>query len=157
MGAIDLRTLSPALQARYGVRRRSPWAIVWAVIAALVFIAALGFVAFTLAAPKIDGTLLAWNDDAADHVSVTFEVNRPQGETAYCVIRAQDSTRADVGYAVVEIPAGENYRQVTYALRTIAPAFVVDLLGCGPDNPPARIPGPQFPPGVVQPEQPWTP
>lgn len=157
MGVIDLRTLPPHLQARYGVGRRSGWAWVWGGLAVAVFVLAIAFVAFQLAAPKIDGKLLAWDDSADDHVRVTFEVARPDGETAYCVVRAQDSSRVDVGYAVVEVPAGPGYAQTTYALRTIAPAYVVELLGCGPDNPPARVPPEQFPPGVVPPDQPWTP
>jgi len=157
VGVIDPRTLSPELQARYGVGQRSPWAWVWGALAIIVFLGALAFVAINLAAPKIDGKLLAWDDAAPDHVDVTFEVSRPNGETAYCAIRAQDSSRVDVGYAVAEIPEGDGYVQVTYPLRTISPAFVVDLLGCGPDNPPARVLPPQFPPGVVPPDQPWTP
>jgi len=157
MGVIDLRTLSPELQARYGVGRRSPWAWIWGALAVAVFAGAMAFVGVQLAAPKIDGKLLAWDDAADDHVLVTFEVARPDGETSYCVLRAQDSSRVDVGYAVAEIPAGEGYVQQTYPLRTIAPAFVVELLGCGPENPPARVLPPQFPPGVVPPDQPWTP
>lgn len=157
MGAIDLRTLSPELQARYGVGKRSPWAVAWAALVIAVFVGAFGFVAYQLAAPKVDGKLLAWDDSAADHVLVTFEVARPDGEAAYCALRAQDSSRVDVGYAVVEVPAGEGYVQQSYALRTLAPAFIVELLGCGDENPPARVPPPQFPPGVVPPAQPWIP
>jgi hypothetical protein len=45
---------------------------------------------------------------------------------------------------------------VRYALATIAPAYVVEVLGCSADAV-TRIIGPQFPPRVVPPDQPWMP
>ena len=38
-----------------------------------------------------------------------------------------------------------------------APAFIVEILACEAGSPPQRVVPPQFPPGVVPPEQPWTP
>jgi hypothetical protein len=149
--------LPPHLQARYGVRGRSP--LLWAVIGlvAVVFAGAVGLAGYGIARPRVDSSLLAWNDVAPDRVDVTFDVRRGEAEDVWCVIRAQDEGRADVGYAVVPVPRGSTYRQVTYPLRTLAPAFVVELLGCEAGQPPDRVPPPQFPPGVAAPEQPWTP
>ncbi len=155
--AIDGRNLPSDLQARYGVGRRSRLPLIAGLIGIAAFIAALAFVTFNLVSPKVTYKLLAWNDVAADRVDVTFDVRRSQEWDVYCVLRAQDESRTDVGYAVVGIPRGTSYEQVTYPLRTLAPAFVVEVLACEAGAPPERVVPPQFPPGVVPPEQPWTP
>jgi hypothetical protein len=155
--AIDGRSLPPDLQARYGVGRRSRLPLIAGLIGIAAFIAALAFVTFNLVSPKVTYELLAWNDIAADRVDVTFDVRRSQEWDVYCVLRAQDESRTDVGYAVVGLPRGTSYEQVTYPLRTLAPAFVVEVLACEAGAPPERVVPPQVPPGVVPPEQPWTP
>ena len=155
--AIDGRSLPPDLQARYGIGRRSRLPLIAGIVAVVAFIAALAFVTFNLVSPKVTYKLLAWNDIAADRVDVTFEVRRSEEWDVYCVLRAQDESRTDVGYAVVGIPRGTTYEQMTYPLRTLAPAFVVEVLACEAGAPPARVIPPQFPPGVEAPEQPWTP
>ena len=155
--AIDGRSLPPDLQARYGVGRRSRLPLIAGLIGIAAFIAALAFVTFNLVSPKVTYELLAWNDVAADRVDVTFDVRRSQEWDVYCVLRAPDESRTDVGYAVVGLPRGTSYEQVTYPLRTLAPAFVVEVLACEAGAPPERVVPPQFPPGVVPPEQPWTP
>ncbi len=43
----------------------------------------------------------------------------------------------------------------TYALRTLAPAYTTELLGCAVGEAP-RVIQPQFPPGVVPPDQPFS-
>ena len=154
--AIDGRSLPPDLQARYGIGRRSRLPLIAGIIGVAAFIAALAFVTLNLVSPKVTYKLLAWNDIAADRVDVTFEVRRSADADVYCAIRAQDETRTDVGYAVVPLARGTTYVQETYPLRTIAPAYVVELLGCEAGQAPTRVPQPQFPPGVVPPEQPWT-
>lgn len=155
--AIDGRRLPPDLQARYGVGRR-PWLAIAAGIAGLiVFVVALAFVTLNLLSPKVTYEVLAWNDVSADRVDITFDVRRSEEWDVYCVIRAQDESRADVGYAVAAIPRGTSYAQVTYSLRTLAPAFIVEVLACEAGAPPERVVPPQFPPGVAPPEQPWTP
>ncbi len=155
--AIDGRNLPPDLQARYVVGRRSRLPLIAGLIGIAAFIAALAFVTFNLVSPKVTYKLLAWNDVAADRVDVTFDIRRSEEWDVYCVLRAQDESRTDVGYAVVGIPRGTSYEQVTYPLRTLAPAFVVEVLACEAGAPPERVVPPQFPPGVVPPEQPWTP
>ena len=155
--AIDGRSLPTDLQARYGIGRRSRLPLIAGVIGVAAFIAALAFVTLNLVSPKVTYKLLAWNDLSADRVDVTFEVRRSEEWDVYCVIRAQDESRTDVGYAVVGIPRGTSYEQMTYPLRTLAPAYVVEVLACEAGSPPARVIPPQFPPGVVPPEQPWTP
>lgn len=154
--AIDGRSLPPDLQARYGIGRRSSLPLVFGIIASIGFVAALAFVTFNLVSPRVTYELLAWDDVSADRVDVTFDIRRSEEWDVYCVLRAQDESRADVGYAVVGIPRGTSYVQTTYPLRTLAPAFVVEVLACQAGQPPERVVPPQFPPGVVPPDQPWT-
>ena len=151
------RDLSPQMRQRYGLDRRNPWPVILGVTLAVAFTAALAFAAYNVLSPALHPKLLAWNVIGPDRVDITFEVRRSASADVYCVLRAQDETRADVGYAVVPLARGTTYVQETYSLRTLAPAFVVELLACAAGEPPARVPPPQFPPGVVPPEQPWTP
>ena len=155
--AIDGRSLPPDLQARYGVGRRAWPALIAGIVATVAFVAALGFVTYNLLSPKVTYEVLAWNDIGPDRVDITFDIRRSAEWDVYCVVRAQDESRADVGYAVVPIPRGTAYAQLTYSLRTLAPAYIVEILACEAGAPPERVVPPQFPPGVVPPEQPWTP
>jgi Domain of unknown function (DUF4307) len=155
--AIDGRSLPPDLQARYGVGHRSPLPLIAGFVGITAFVSALAFVTLNLVSPKVTYDLLAWNDVAADRVDVTFDIRRSEEWDVYCVLRAQDESRTDVGYAVVGIPRGTSYVQTTYSLRTLAPAYVVEVLACQAGAPPERVVPAQFPPGVVPPEQPWTP
>lgn len=141
---------------RYGIRPTSRWTLAAVALLALAFIAAIALVAVRLAAPSIQYRVLAWNVVAADHVDITFDVRRGELQDVTCVLRAQDEQRVDVGYATVEIPRGTTYEQLTYPLRTLAPAYIAEVLGCAAGGSPNVI-GPQFPPGVVPPPQPWTP
>ena len=111
--AIDGRSLPPDLQARYGVGHRSPLPIIAGLVGITAFVAALAFVTFNLVSPKVTYDLLAWNDVAADRVDVTFDIRRSEEWDVYCVLRAQDESRTDVGYAVVGIPRGTSYVQTT--------------------------------------------
>lgn len=155
--SIDGRRLPPDLQARYGVGRRPWFAIVAGVAGAIAFVVALAFVTLNLLSPQVTYEVLAWNDVSPERVDVTFDIRRSEEWDVYCVLRAQDESRADVAYTVVAIPRGTSYEQITYSLRTLAPAYIVEVLACEAGTPPERVVPPQFPPGVVPPEQPWTP
>jgi hypothetical protein len=149
--------MSPQMRERYGLTRR-PWgAMALSGLLAVAFVVALAYAGYQILSPQLYPKLLAWNVVADDRVDVTFEVRRPDTVDVYCVLRAQDETRADVGYAVVPLARGTTYVQQTYPLRTLAPAYVVEVLACEAGGPPQRVIPPQFPPGVVPPEQPWTP
>lgn len=147
--------LSPAMIQRYGLNERSRWPLVIGLSLFLGFAAALawGTVAISQASVSVD--LRSWSAKP-DHVDLTFTVARRTTEPLTCVIRAQDRTRADVGYAKVAVAPIAEVTTVRYALATIAPAYVVEVLGCSADGV-ERIIGPQFPPRVVPPDQPWTP
>jgi hypothetical protein len=139
------------MRERYGVGGKSGTVV--AVIAVVVGLALLGVLGWALSADRVQSRLLAWDIVAADRVDVTFEVRPPDDRQVICVVRAQDSTRTDVGYAEVVIEGGIDYQVITYPLRTLIPAFTVELLGCGFPGA-LDVVSPQFPPGVVPPSQP---
>jgi hypothetical protein len=144
------------MRERYGVGQRNWWTIGAIVVVTLFFLAAVGWVTVAISSDRVQSLLLGWELQADDHIEITFEVRPTSGTEVYCVVRAQDSTRTDVGYATVVLPVTADYLRTTYPLATLIPAFTAELLGCAIDEPPAVIP-PQFPPGVVPPDQPWQP
>lgn len=157
MGMVDLRDLPPHLQVRYGVRSTPRWQVALAILVVASFVGAIAWVAYTIGRPQIQYQLLLFNDIGSDRVDITFEVRRGAGQDVYCVLRAQDARRIDVGYAQTAIPRGTTYAQETYRMRVLAPATFVEVLGCEAGGPPTRVPPPQFPPGVAPPPQPWSP
>ncbi len=146
--------LSPEMRARYGLDRRPLGTWIASAAAIVVFVGALVFVWLNVRGNPIEFRLVAWEVQAPDHVEVTISIDRPADTEVTCVIRAQDANRIDLGYATVAIPPGSPDVLLDYSLRTLAPAFTVELLGCSVEGVPG-VPPPQFPPGVVPPEQPW--
>lgn len=155
MGApVNLRELPDDLKARYGVGR-TPWGTIIAIVVVVIgFAIAFVFTTSMLAKGSVQSRLLTWHVVSPDHVDVSFEVRTTTTDPVTCVLRAQDSGRADLGYATVPISFTDGYAQLTYPLRTLATAYTVEVLGCDTGTP--RVPGPQFPPGVAPPPQPWT-
>lgn len=147
--------LSPAMIDRYGLGRRSRWPRAIGIALALAFAFALAWATVLVSRSSVAVDLRSWSA-ASDHVDLTFTVARRTTEPVTCVIRAQDRTHSDVGYATVIVTPVAEVTTVRYALATIAPAYVVEVLGCSADGP-ARVMGPQFPPRVVPPSQPWSP
>lgn len=145
--------LSPAMVERYGLGHRSITGRIITYTLAVAFALVLGFVAYQVTRPATDVTLISWTVVGPDRVDVTFRVHTPSDEPVSCVIRAQDASRADVGYATVEVTPVDGAATSTYRLRTAIPAYTAEVLGCGA----TAVPGPQFPSGVVPPAQPWTP
>lgn len=143
------------MRERYGLDRRpiGTWLAAGALIAA--FVGVLAMLTLRLNTNPVEYRLVAWEIVSPERVDVTFSVNRPADAEVVCVLRAQDENRIDLGYATVTIPPGSSDELIDYPLRTLAPAFTVELLGCSVDGPPGVTP-PQFPPGVVPPQQPWT-
>lgn len=129
----------------------------WIIVGILVvaFVSVLAFVTTRITGNPIEFRLVSWDVVGPDRVNVAFSVSKPEDATVTCVVRAQDRNRIDLGYATVVVEPGSTGEVVTYPLRTLAPAFTVELLGCSVDGPPGVTP-PQFPPGVIPPEQPWS-
>ena len=144
------------MRARYGMdrRRRSP--LVVAIVVIVIFLGAVAFAGVMMVRDDIRHELVVWTVVAPDRADATFTVERDGADEVVCILRAQDSKRIDVGYAQIDIPPGEDAVTVDYSLRTVAPAFTVEVLACERPGE-LRVPGPQFPPGIAVPEQPWTP
>lgn len=142
------------MQQRYGLDRRPIGRWIAAVILVLAFVGAMVVVFVGVTGNPVESRLVRWDDVAADRVDITISVNRPAEAEVTCVLRAQDANRIDLGYATVVIPPGEATVLLDYSMRTLAPAYTAELLGCSVEGPPNVSP-PQFPPGVVPPEQPY--
>lgn len=147
----------PHIRARYGVTDRPRWVPAAIAVLGLAFLAAVAVVGWRLSNPQIRAGMLSYDTVADDHMEVQFQVVRREASPATCVVRARSADGFDVAYATVDLPPAEGTTVHTYQLRTAARALVGELLGCGLHGPPPGVPGAQFRPGVVPPEQPWTP
>lgn len=156
MSTIRLRDQPTHLQDRYGFRKTPRAVLVVACLAIAGILAFGGWTALRLGNPAVQSKLLTWNARAPEHTDITFEIRRPAELDAECVLRVQDQTHHDVGYATVSVPAGTSYVQETYSVATRAPGYAAELLGCyAAGNVTARPP--DFPPGTSNPPQPWRP
>jgi hypothetical protein len=143
------------MRARYGLDQRRISPAVVAVIVVIVFLAGVAFAGIMAVRDNVEFQLIRWSVVGPDRADATFDVSRSGGDEVVCILRAQDSKRIDVGYAEIVIPPGDDVVTIDYSLRTVAPAFAVEVLACErPEE--LRVPGPQFPPGIAVPEQPWT-
>lgn len=140
------------LHLRYGVRPRRVAPILVGILIAAVVSGGLAFANYRQQNPSVSSQLLAFEVTSPSQVLVTWEVARGSQLPTYCVIRAQDIRRTDVGYAIVEIAPGTDYEQVTYPLTTNGEAVLAQVLGCA-SSAQMRVPPPDFPPGVKIPEQ----
>lgn len=153
----DPRTWPPEIRARYGVGTRPGWVLPAAALGA-VLVGLLTFLGVQTLRSGISAGLASFGVEADDHVTISFAVRRPEPVPATCVLRARAEDGFDVGYAVVRLPAAQGHTGHTFELRTAYRALIGELLGCAAgDQPPADAPPAQFRPGVVPPEQPWTP
>ncbi len=144
--------LSPQMAARYGVKPTSRVLVVLVALLAIGFTVGVAWIGWRLATPPVQVKLLAFSVVDDSRVDITFEVRRDSLTDTVCVIRAQDITHADVGYATVTITRGREYVQPTYSLATRARATAAEVLGCAPSEAPPTDP-PQFPPGTTNPPQ----
>lgn len=145
------------MQERYGLARRSPARFLLPVAVIAVFIGALAVVtAVLLTRDPVSGQVLTWTVVGPDRVDITLRISSSQQDDVTCVVRAQDITMIDVAYTPIDLTPEQQGVLFPYSLRTLAPAATVSVLGCATGAMPTGIPPPQFPPGVVPPEQPWT-
>jgi len=140
------------IQLRYGVRRRRVVPVLIGILIAGVVSASLAYATFRQQNPSVSSQLLTFEVVSPTQVSVTWELARGAELTSYCVVRAQDISRTDVGYATVTIAGGSDYEQITYLLTTNGQAVLAEVLGCS-NSQNMRVPPANFPPGVKIPEQ----
>ncbi len=145
-------TLTPAMAARYGVGRTSRTLIGVVVTVVVVFLAVIGVITWRMATPGAQANLVGFTVVDDHRVDVTFEVRRDTGVATICVVRAQGSSHADVGYATVTVTPGRADVRATYPLATSALATTAEVLGCAPGDGP-RVDPPQFVPGTTNPAQ----
>ena len=144
------------MRARYGLDRRRLSPLVVGVIVVVAFLAAVAFAGIMSVRDNVEYQLIRWTVVGPDRADATFDVARNGADEVVCILRAQDSRRIDVGYAEIVLPPGEATVTIDYSLRTVAPAYTVEVLACERPGE-LRVPGPQFPPGIAVPEQPWSP
>jgi hypothetical protein len=149
--------LSPEMQERYGFNQRNHLRTAVIALVTVIFAVGVGFATFSMSQKSIQFKLLTWSVVSPERTDLQFEVRRIGSDSLDGVVRAQDSKRVDVGYSVITIPSGNDLEEVNYSLRTLAPAFVVEVLTCVKSGEPTRVPGPQFPAGISPPPQPWMP
>lgn len=153
MNMSNPKNLPPNLQLRYGVGRSRLAPVLIGVLIAGSVAGGTAFASFKQQNPSVSSQLLTFDIVSDSLVNVTWEVKRGAGSTTYCVIRAQDERRTDVGYATVTVAAGDPYQQVSYPLATNGQAVLAELLGCSASQA-MRVPPANFPPGVKIPQQP---
>ena len=144
--------LTPAMQERYGIRRRSPAAIAGVVLLALGFVTLIGWITWRLATPVPQAQLVRFTDESDTRVSVVFDLQRDGQVPTTCVLRARDIHHVDVGYARVQVTPGRDSLRITYPLATFSRATSAEVLGCANNGLP-NVDPPQFAPGTVNPPQ----
>lgn len=89
------------------------------------------------ATPDITGEVIGVNvvDEQLVEVSMTVSRDEP-GVAAYCIVRAQEQSKGELGRREVYVPPSENGTiQIDVAISTTDRAFMADVYGCGDDVP----------------------
>jgi len=144
--------LSPAMQARYGVKHRSPLTIAGVALLAIGFVALIGWITWQLASPSVQTQLVKFTVASDTKVDITFDLQRNGQVPTICALRARDIHHVDVGYARVEITPGRDSLRINYPIATLARATSAEVLGCA-NNADPKVDAPQFAPGTVNPPQ----
>ena len=140
------------IQLRYGVRRRRVVPVLTGILIAGVVSGSLAYATFRQQNPSVSAQLLTFEIVSPTQVNITWELARGPELPTYCVVRAQDIFRTDVGYATVTVAGGTDYEQINYPLTTNGQAVLAEVLGCS-NSQNFRVPPSNFPPGVKIPEQ----
>ena len=146
----------PRIRARYGITDRPRWVPVAVAALGIAFFALVLLLGVRLSNTAIDAGVLGYSTVSDERMTIQFEVERRDRTPATCVLRARAKDGFDVGYAVVVLAPAQGRTNHTFEMATAYRSLVGELLGCGLDQPPPGIPGAQFRPGVIPPEQPWT-
>ena len=96
------------------------------------------FTAYRLnATPAINSEVIGVEvvDDELVRMSMTVTRDEP-GVAAYCIVRAQDQSKGELGRREVYLPPSEHGTiQVDTEVATTSRAFIADVYGCGDDVP----------------------
>jgi len=148
----NLADLPPHLQARYGYHKPRFRKQLAAAFAVFLLLGPVAYSVYRAHNPTFNGELTAFKVVSAQRVDVYWKLQRPENVATYCVLRAQDIRKTDVGYATVRINAGPALLQTSYALATNGQAVLAEVLACS-GNDQMRVPPANFPPGVQIPPQ----
>ncbi|KAA0919284.1 DUF4307 domain-containing protein [Dietzia sp. ANT_WB102] len=87
--------------------------------------------------PDIKGEAIGVEVVDDTRVDLTFTVTRDEPSTpAYCIIRAQEESKGELGRREVYVPPSENDTiQINASVFTTKRAFAADVYGCGADVP----------------------
>ena len=105
--------LSPEMARRYGLDR-TPWiAMLVSIVVIVAFAGVLGWIGLSMTT-GVKTRVLTWDDSAPDHVTIDVEVQRDGAAPLECVIRAQDRTHIDTGYAIdlIDVRTPAEFREV---------------------------------------------
>jgi len=133
---VQTRVTAPTFPlGRYGRRRERGPAPRWIVPALLcaVLAGALGLAVtgFRNQSSAVQAEVRSYAVGPAE-VRVTFDVTRPGGEPVQCLVRARDRQGAEVGRALVQVPAGRRQVTVTHTLPTRGRPITGEVFGCSP-------------------------
>ena len=140
------------IKQRYGLTKKSKLPIFIGLLVASIVGLGLGMANYRQVNPALDWYILAFDVQSDKRVIVDWQIARLEDRDTYCVVRAQNELRQDVGYATVLIPAGDAKMNVSYGLNTESLAVLAEVLGCAYDKQ-MRVPSADFPPGVKIPAQ----
>lgn len=149
---IDSSNWPDHIKERYGVGRKPTFTIALATVTAILVTAGLGMANYRQDHPAINWQLKAFKIVDESKVSVEWQIVREEKKDTYCVIRAQDAKRRDVGYVTVLVEGGDKNATMNYDLNTESLAVLAEILGCA-YQPKMRVPPADFPPGVKIPTQ----
>ena len=149
---IDLAKQPPHIQQRYGYREVNSKSQIAVLAIITVIIAGAAAMYFNHRAQSTTFSLTSFVVTSDKTVDMTWQIARPENQVTYCVVRAQNDQRSDVGYSTVTIPAGPTVADFTYTLNTESKAVLAEVLGCGATTQ-LRVPTPNFPPGAKIPAQ----
>lgn len=124
---------------RYGRRRdratgRRRWLMPMLSIAAVLVLTGGAYGVYALESSwKLTYQVLSFGAITDRGVTITFQVSRPAGTAAVCLLRARARTGAEVGSAKVPVPAGpESVRSVSYRLATTTTPITGEVEACRP-------------------------
>lgn len=112
-----------------------------AVLLAALVVALLAAGAFTLyrfsATPSISGQVIGVEVIDEHRTDVVVDVTRDEPDKpVYCILRAQDQTKGEVGRREVYVPPSEDGTvRFDATIATTARAVIGDVYGCGEDVP----------------------
>ena len=124
-------TRAERLDARYGRRPDGGRGRIVAIIAGTSLVAATVFVGLRFADQPVRADTVSYEHADAGAISLTFQVTARPGTAVSCGVQALNSTRGQVGFAQVDIPAqGAAQSLHTVEIATQGEAVSAEVVDC---------------------------